>query len=477
MRLAANTHPRERQTSWPADCAAGRDVSPKSPICARRAPPSSLLRHAEGRRPSRWNDRAAGLDGRRRRAHDRRVPGVFTRVVGTLVLVGSLTAPSAAMAGPPERGAASSTATMGSRHDCDGRWHHLSSRNPKHDYLDFDSLTSISASSSSDAWAIGILDDFDQPPYGFRTLAEHWDGTRWSHVRMPNSRKTTWDELHGVAAIAPDDAWAVGVEGTSPYGSLIEHWNGSAWTIQDDGTPESYLTSVSALGPNDVWVAGSTNYVGDGLILHWDGSTWTRTELPDPIVFRAIDALAPDDVWAVGQYAVNGSGDLTAAYHFDGLAWTRFTTPNPLQQHDIDQNWLTSITAVAPDDVWATGISRDVDYGVLDAPFTIHWNGSKWRLVATPNPGGQGDYTGLWGAVAFGSNNVWAVGRVGSDPDWTTFTIRWDGSSWTPVPSSTPGEFLAAADDHAGGLLAVGDLDSPHYTGIATLVERLCPAP
>ncbi len=367
---------------------------------------------------------------------------------------------------PPERAAPT----------CDGLWFGVKTINPVADNGDFDSLVAVSALSRTDAWSVGITDDFDMPPYGFRTLAEHWDGRTWSQIPMPNSTKTTWDQLNGVAAIASNDVWAVGNEGTSPYGSLIEHWDGTTWSLQDDGTPDTYLTSVTGLGPDDVWAAGSTNYVGRGLIVHWDGSSWTRTELPDAIYFRAIDELGRNDVWAVGQESTVDLLDATVAVHFDGTSWTRVSTPSPLQLHSEDENWLTSIAATSSSDIWATGVARDPDWGIRDHPFAIHWDGTAWNLVPTPDPGGAQMDTDLSAVVAVSSSDVWAAGRVGTDPDWTTFTTHWDGTVWSRVHSNTPGEFLAITPDRVDGLWAVGDTSARAYLGTATMGEHVCPS-
>jgi hypothetical protein len=355
---------------------------------------------------------------------------------------------------------------------CDGQWHKLRSPNPAHRFGDQDTLVSASSLASTDAWAVGTFWSYSAAQYA--TLTEHWDGAAWSVVPSPNSTKTTWNQLTGVAAIAPDDVWAVGYENSSNYRSLILHWDGTSWTFSDDGSTAAYLASVSALGPDDVWAAGSTNYVGTGLVMHWDGVTWTETLVPGSIFFRAITALAPDDIWAVGQRAVNGEGDITVAYHFDGTSWTRFPTPNPLHLHDIDQNWLTSISAVASNDLWATGVARDHDYGILDRPFALHWDGSTWNLVSVPDPGGSSEDTDLWGSVAFAADNVWAVGSVGNEPDWSTFTLQWDGAAWTQLSSSTPGRFLDAASDASGGMWGVGDRSVSHPSFTATLVQHLC---
>jgi len=91
------------------------------------------------------------------------------------------------------------------------------------------------------------------------------------------------------------------------------------------------------------------------------------------------------------------------------------------------------------------------------------------------NPGGSSEDSDLWGAAAFAADDAWALGSVGNEPDWTTFTVRWDGSSWTQLASSTGGRFLAVAPDGSGGLWGVGDRSVSHpYFGTATLVQHLC---
>ena len=84
---------------------------------------------------------------------------------------------------------------------CDGMWHRIASVDPAHNNGDYDSLVSVSVISSTDAWAIGIADDFSGGG-GYQTLTEHWDGSRWSRVPSPNSTKTTWNQFSAVAAVS-----------------------------------------------------------------------------------------------------------------------------------------------------------------------------------------------------------------------------------------------------------------------------------
>jgi len=127
-------------------------------------------------------------------------------------------------------------------------------------------LTTISATSATNVWAVGTYD----PAYSSRsydnysvhwsgtpqaTLIEHYNGTSWSIVSSPAAGSA----LTGVTNSSASSVWAVGYAGSQ---SLIENWNGSAWTTVSSpvvGSSDS-LSSVSTT-PGDaiVWAAGSSS--------------------------------------------------------------------------------------------------------------------------------------------------------------------------------------------------------------------------
>ena len=76
-------------------------------------------------------------------------------------------------------------------------------------------LYGITAVSANDVWAVGGLG-------GGRALIEHWDGTNWS-VAAVLPRNTA---LTAMAALSSSDVWAVGQNGVQ---TLVEHWNGQRW--------------------------------------------------------------------------------------------------------------------------------------------------------------------------------------------------------------------------------------------------------
>ena len=112
---------------------------------------------------------------------------------------------------------------------------------------------------------------------------------------VPVPRRTKYAGFVGVLDRAPNDVWAVGgstVDG-SLYMNLIEHWNGSAWSIVPSPNAQWLQTQgidgISARSSNDIWA------VGDGPVaLHWNGSAWalvdTREEFPIQSAFAGVAA-------------------------------------------------------------------------------------------------------------------------------------------------------------------------------------------
>ena len=68
-------------------------------------------------------------------------------------------------------------------------------------------LLAIAGSSDNDIWAVGWFDENNSR----HNLALHWNGLAWERVPVPDVvPDATVNGLNGVAAIAPNDVWAVG---------------------------------------------------------------------------------------------------------------------------------------------------------------------------------------------------------------------------------------------------------------------------
>jgi len=170
-------------------------------------------------------------------------------------------------------------------------------------------LAGVSAISASDAWAVGGYVTGSQSP----TLILHWDGTTWTQVPSP-SPGGFLNELNGVHATSASDAWVVGISENNSGGpqTLIEHWDGTAWTQVPGPSPEgSFLAGVTATSARTAFAVGSAGF-RQPLVLQWNGSSWSQAASPPEGAGNALEAVAAGpagNVWVVGS-----SSDATKAY-------------------------------------------------------------------------------------------------------------------------------------------------------------------
>ncbi len=196
------------------------------------------------------------------------------------------------------------------------------------------------------------------------------------------------------------------------------------WTTVHSPNPDrtNYVNAVSATATNDVWLVGSTNGSGGcrTLVDRWNGTSWEVIPSANPSgncpILLSVAAFAPDDVWAVGQYLDPRSGYRCFAEHWDGASWSLRDAGLP---KDVIR--LTSVSVDPQGHVWAVG---DL--------YVARWYRGSWHDVSpVPEPGVE-EYRAI---AAISSQDVWAVGRQYIGPPIGTFTMHWDRSEWTHIPS------------------------------------------
>jgi hypothetical protein len=338
-------------------------------------------------------------------------------------------------------------------------WQLASSPNPGTN----NTLYDVATLSASNAWAVGT---YGTPQAGNRTLVEHWSGTGWSVVPSPNPG--AGNVLSAVAASSANDVWAVGYYwlANGNYQTLVEHWNGSSWSVipsaNRDITPNNLLADVAAVSPNDVWAVG-INY-GDlppgtrtppPLIEHWDGAAWTIISSPTEAAggeLFGIAARSANDVWAVGRYHPRNIWQ-TLVEHWNGTSWSIVSSPSP---GSYDFNVLTGVTALSANNAWAVGGYQTRVGATLS--FIVHWDGTHWRKVAELNPSTTyGSENVLAGIAATSANDVWALGYYRNDStnqQYQTLSQHWNGTNWSIVASPNAGR--ADQINGVAGLLGAG---------------------
>jgi hypothetical protein len=297
-------------------------------------------------------------------------------------------------------------------------------------------LLAASASSPNDIWAVG-------------QSTIHFDGTTWTAFSAPMIKGDNNSFLQGVVDISPTLAWAAGnVTDGAHAGQVIEQWNGTKWSLfpgpkfgKKDRADVFAMTASSA---NDVWAIGSLVNLGtrrvSPLFEHWNGMAWTATtgESNSAFLFGA-SADATNDAWAVG---FDGSDNIeTAAMHWDGTNWKSVATPNVGE----GTNKLNAVLALAPNDVWAVGFSTPVAPPKQAATLTLieHFDGTRWVVVPSPNVGPKSAYQSnrLLGLTANSANDIWAFGSyfpADGSGHQMTLLLHWDGTNWTVASSPSP---------------------------------------
>lgn len=332
--------------------------------------------------------------------------------------------------------------------------------------LNNDLLQGISAVSPTDIWAVGSFCCPGEAGLKDRSLIEHWDGAAWSIVPDPRA-EAAGSQLRGVAAVSANDVWAAGYTTPVTTGDmpLIEHWDGAAWSVIPIPNPGQRfgadLYAIVALSAGNVWAVGEydTGRRFGPLIEHWDGTRWSV--VPGPTGFGGVDRLTaisavnPNDIWATGDVA-NPNSEPTAE-HWDGTRWS----VAPVVTGFLDSRF-SSVTAVSSSDVWAVGyevpnVKHEHHYTLVE-----HWDGARWSRIPSPNIGQYDNW--LQGVTALSSTDVWAVGYDFGTAGNGLFSLfeHWDGAAWRlaagPPALERSGNDLYAVTAAGPGLLrAVGE--------------------
>jgi hypothetical protein len=321
---------------------------------------------------------------------------------------------------------------------------------------------------------------------GQQTLIARWDGAAWRIVPSPGL-----DPLNAIAAVSANDIWAVGGlfnygVGPHPNKPLIEHWNGSQWSIVAASNTDANaveLTGVAVLAANNVWAVGREDigsaHTTQALIERWDGSAWSvvTASLPAGARETALHAIAPipgsQQLWAVGyaQPQANPGYTQTLIERWTGGAWQIVNGP-ALPQGALGAS-LNGVTALTESDAWAVGEYIASDHTIR--ALALHWDGSAWTVASSPDTWGT-----LSSVATHGTHDVRAVGHsISSDGNQqTALILQWDGSAWhsitPPTPSgATHSNLNGVTADAAGAFWAVGVYQNAAGNR-QTLIER-CP--
>lgn len=297
-------------------------------------------------------------------------------------------------------------------------------------------------------------------------------------------------DLTGVFCASGRDCWAVGFDEINDVvRNQALHFTGSRWssvaTPNPGGTAfddHSQLAGVRCPSAADCWAVGT--YVKDGAVLtqalHWNGRKWSLVPTPDPggtgngDISNLADVACTSAVncWADGNYG-NAPGFtgalLNLMLHWNGTKWSQVRTPNPGGTKHGGVNALSATRCTSVTDCWGVGADGMDATGVTIGNEVLHWNGRHWRTVTAPSPGPGSELVSL---SCTSARSCWAVG-VDRPNQFANEALHWNGSKWrtarVPNPASGGDAFAGLAGVSCTAdtnCWAVGEFRKPTGSGV-----------
>jgi hypothetical protein len=263
------------------------------------------------------------------------------------------------------------------------------------------------AVSEADVWAVGDA----------RSL--RWDGVKWREVPTAPI-KGSQPQFFGLAHFGADDVWTAGYaplrEDRQARGA-VQHWDGTAWNDlpMPDVAAAWSLSGIAGASPADLWAVGRVHEAqGEALTLHWDGQGWQRVAVPGAEGRSAdlsdVAVLTDGQAWAAGY--TQKSGDIRTRRPFtvrwDGQEWSPGEVPDGYGQ----------ITKLATDgrQLWGLG------YVPAGKPYAATLQAASWHQVAGPAGPPGARRTSLHSGTILPDGSLLAVG-ASSMPDGSAWPL------------------------------------------------------
>jgi hypothetical protein len=299
-----------------------------------------------------------------------------------------------------------------------------------------------------------------------KVLVERWGGARWLIQPAPVPPGAQFSELNGVTCTATASCIAVGdyVNSSGLDVTLAERWNGTRWTIQPTPNPSGgqsfrFLGGVSCTAPGACEAVGASDDAG-AFAERWNGTRWRLQAVPAPAgaqfaqLFGVSCAVSACE--AVGGYFDSSGAFVPLGERWNGTAWHVQPAPNPAR---ATTSYLNGVSCPSPSDCTAAGQGNGEG-----TPFPLgeRWRDGRWRLQAVPAPHGAAENQ-LNGVACPAAGRCMAVGTAGPTRGVSSAeALRWNGTRWRnqPIPTVPGASLNAVACSSPSACMAVGESDS-----------------
>ena len=328
-------------------------------------------------------------------------------------------------------------------------------------------LESVACTSESKCTAVGAgYSHLGSPELGspYVTLEESWNGTAWTEQTTPRESEVAPNWLAGISCFSVAGCTAVGyTKASDNWGSLIE---------TQMAAPET--TTQAASGAEGVEATLNGTVIPEGTptkyYFEYGATTSYGAKTAEVSVgsgfapvaeSKVITGLEPASTYHYRIVATNSKGTTHGA---DEVVTTRHWSlqpapnPEPAKKSYLGESWCASSTSCV-----AAGYSEN-NAGAF-VTLAESWNGSEWRIQSTPNPAGARE-SRVYGVTCSSSTACTAVGYyVSSGGTWLTLAERWNGTEWkiqsTPAPAgATTSRLLGVSCPSSSACTATGSYEN-----------------
>jgi hypothetical protein len=184
---------------------------------------------------------------------------------------------------------------------------------------------------------------------------------------------------------------------------------------------------------------------------------------------QGADCVSGSDCWAVGLVVNRAGARLNQAMRWNGTRWRHVFTPDPGGKAGGDEQELARVSCVSAADCWAVGVYTNTS-SMTRTNEALHWNGKRWKLISTPNPGGtrRSRQHELLGVSCVSRSDCWAVGAAAvfgvrpgafaaATPGGAALNqvLHWNGRRWSSVAVHDPAGKTGSVSNGLEGVACV----------------------
>lgn len=287
-----------------------------------------------------------------------------------------------------------------------------------------DQLFDVAAGSPHSAWIVGDVFGGTSDT----TLIEHSTGGGFK----PEKTSIGQGQFLSVSASSASNAWAVG-DGLPTSTPLIAHWNGHKWAVLKDTKQTGFNDSeVSTSSAKNVWILGTD--VKGVVVTFWNGHKFKvmQLTLPAGASVNRIATTSSKNTWVAGSISVGTTTLHPQPFteHWNGKKWSRVKVASPGYYAQ------TSALSASGSHAYLAGTSS-AKTGTVSSAFVLVYSGGKWRNGHAASPG----HSSQLNAISVSSAGGAAVGQwsrngecgVAHPTPFVPLAENLGGSSWHKV--------------------------------------------